>query len=75
MLRSLLASLLLLSAPVPSSALSYGPSFLQEPPQTVLYSNNTGLVLDCVARGEPAPIIDWVDQEGNVLPLMPTVAR
>ena len=29
----------------PSAALSYGPSFLQEPPAAVLYSNNTGLVL------------------------------
>ena len=30
---------------------------------------------DCVARGEPAPVIDWVDDAGEVLPLMPSVAR
>jgi hypothetical protein len=58
-----------------TSGLSYGPSFLQEPPQIVLYSNNTGLVLDCLARGEPTPVIDWVDEDGGVLPLMPSVAR
>ena len=42
----------LASAPRPSSALSYGPSFLQEPPPTVLYSNNTGLVLGSVFFGQ-----------------------
>ena len=42
----------LASAPRPSSALSYGPSFLQEPPPTVLYSNNTGLVLGSGFHGQ-----------------------
>lgn len=44
-------------------------------PLQVLYSNNTGLVLDCLARGEPPPVVDWVDDAGHVLPLMPSVAR
>ena len=58
-----------------ASGMSFGPTFVQEPPAKVLYSNNTGLVLDCLAKGEPAPIVDWVDDNGNVLPLMQSVAR
>ena len=52
MLLRLLVLALASSAPRPSSALSYGPSFLQEPPPTVLYSNNTGLVLGSVFLGK-----------------------
>ena len=60
----------------PSLALgSFGPSFVQEPPAVVVFSNGSGLVLDCVARGEPKPIVDWVDDSGNILPLLPAVAR
>ena len=67
---------LLLLQPSPSSSASFGPSFLQEPPAPlVLFSNNSGLVLDCLAAGEPQPIVDWVDDRGNVLPLMPSAAR
>ena len=44
---------------------AYGPSFVQVPPTLVLYSNNTGAVVNCVARGEPPPKIDWVDENGN----------
>ena len=44
---------------------AYGPSFVQVPPPLVLYSNNTGAVVNCVARGEPPPKIDWVDENGN----------
>ena len=44
---------------------AYGPSFVQVPPPLVLYSNNTGAIVNCVARGEPNPKIDWVDENGN----------
>ena len=54
---------------------AYGPSFVRVPSQVVLYSNNTGLILDCVARGDPPPIIDWVDQNGNILSIHPSYAR
>ena len=54
---------------------AYGPGFAGEPPSLVLYSNLTGLVLDCLARGEPPPIIDWVDENGNLLSLSPSFAR
>ena len=54
---------------------AYGPAFAGEPPSLVLYSNLTGLVLDCLARGEPPPVIDWVDENGNVLSLSPSFAR
>ena len=52
-----------------------GPSFVQEPPAFVLFSNATGAIVDCVASGEPEPVIDWVDANGNILPIMPSVAR
>ena len=52
LLLRLLMLTLAASAPRPSSALSYGPSFLQEPPPTVLYSNNSGLVLESVFLGQ-----------------------
>lgn len=55
--------------------LGFGPSFIKTPPALVLYSNNSGLILDCIARGDPPPIIDWVDQNGNVLSIHPSVAR
>ena len=55
--------------------LAYGPAFVRIPSQVVLYSNNTGLILDCMARGEPPPIIDWVDQNGNILSIHPSYAR
>lgn len=48
-----------------SGVVAYGPSFVQVPPSLVLYSNNTGAVVNCVARGEPPPKIDWVDENGN----------
>ena len=54
---------------------AYGPGFAGEPPSLVLYSNLTGLVLDCLARGEPPPVIDWVDENGNLLSLSPNFAR
>jgi len=54
---------------------SFGPSFIREPPAVVLFSNDTGGVLDCAARGEPPPDIDWVDERGHVLAIMPSAAR
>ena len=66
--------LVLLAAWLPW-ATAYGPVFLQTPPAEVLYSNNTGLVLDCLARGDPPPIIDWVDANGHVLSIHLSVAR
>ncbi len=69
---SLVASLLTF---LPGQTFGYGPSFVSQPPPMVLYSNNTGLILDCMARGEPPPLIDWVDENGNVLSLSPNFAR
>jgi hypothetical protein len=67
--------LLLLMALVLPQSHAYGPGFATEPPAQVLYSNLTGLVLDCLARGEPPPIVDWVDENGNVMALSPNFAR
>ncbi len=54
---------------------AFGPSFITTPAALVLYSNNSGLILDCIARGDPPPIIDWVDPNGNVLSIHPSAAR
>ncbi len=57
------------------ACVSFGPSFVQSPPPLVLFSNDTGVVIDCLARGEPTPIVDWVDQDGNTLPFMSSTVR
>ncbi len=69
------SSLLLLSLPPPSCGVSFGPSFVQEPPRTVLLSGDDGGVVDCLATGEPEPIVDWVDDDGEVLPFLTSTAR
>ncbi|CAG2101531.1 unnamed protein product [Medioppia subpectinata] len=36
-----------------------GPSFSFEPPNVVTFSNSTGTVIPCGARGVPSPVIKW----------------
>uniref|UniRef100_T1JHN6 Ig-like domain-containing protein n=1 Tax=Strigamia maritima TaxID=126957 RepID=T1JHN6_STRMM len=43
----------------------HGPTFVQEPPTSIDFSNNTGAKLDCVARGNPAPVVQWVLLDGK----------
>ena len=54
---------------------AFGPSFIRVPEPLVLYSNNSGTVIDCLARGEPPPTIDWVNENGKPLNLVPSLAR
>ena len=71
----LLQLVLTLACTAVRCGLAYGPSFIRVPDSLVLYSNNTGVVIDCIARGEPPPTIDWVNENGNPLNLVPSLTR
>lgn len=47
------------------------PSFVQEPPSHVTFSNNTGAHLTCVAHGNPIPLITWLTKEGSIVSPVP----
>ncbi|XP_020291121.1 Down syndrome cell adhesion molecule-like protein Dscam2 isoform X2 [Pseudomyrmex gracilis] len=42
-----------------------GPSFMQEPPSRIEFSNSSGAWLDCTASGSPPPNIDWSTADGH----------
>ncbi|XP_011331013.2 Down syndrome cell adhesion molecule-like protein Dscam2 isoform X5 [Ooceraea biroi] len=42
-----------------------GPSFQQEPPSRIEFSNSSGAWLDCSASGSPQPNIDWSTADGH----------
>lgn len=44
-----------------------GPIFLREPPNRVDFSNSTGAVVECKARGNPPPEIIWVRSDGTAV--------
>ncbi|CAG0912294.1 unnamed protein product [Notodromas monacha] len=44
-----------------------GPFFIREPPNQVDFSNSTGAVIECAARGSPHPEVTWVKQDGTVI--------
>lgn len=44
-----------------------GPVFLREPPNRVDFSNTTGAVVECSARGNPPPDIIWVRSDGTAV--------
>ncbi|VEN44087.1 unnamed protein product [Callosobruchus maculatus] len=46
---------------------SSGPVFIKEPPNRVDFSNTTGAVVECLARGNPQPEIIWVLANGNLV--------
>nr|CAI5827600.1 unnamed protein product [Callosobruchus analis] len=46
---------------------SSGPVFIKEPPNRVDFSNTTGAVVECLARGNPQPDIIWVLANGNLV--------
>lgn len=47
-----------------SSASIQGPVFQQELPARVSFSNNSGLVLNCAATGNPTPQVSWQTETG-----------
>ncbi|XP_039751106.1 Down syndrome cell adhesion molecule-like protein Dscam2 isoform X5 [Pararge aegeria] len=44
-----------------------GPIFMKEPPNRVDFSNTTGAVVECAARGSPAPDVIWVRADGTAV--------
>ncbi|XP_064480133.1 cell adhesion molecule Dscam1-like [Ornithodoros turicata] len=51
------------------------PSFLREPPGSVLYSNTTGSLVPCTASGDPRPSIIWTNETGQPLEPAPGLRR
>ena len=45
---------------LPSSHM-HGPSFLEEPPASLEFTNSSGTILNCVGQGNPMPDVRWVD--------------
>ena len=39
--------------------------FVLEPPNKIDFSNSTGTVVECAARGSPAPRVTWVRGDGQ----------
>ncbi|GIY91494.1 down syndrome cell adhesion molecule-like protein Dscam2 [Caerostris extrusa] len=54
-----------------SDPLTKGPSFINEPPNRVEFSNVSGTVVSCVAEGRPRPIITWVKSDGELIHDLP----
>ncbi|XP_030383245.1 Down syndrome cell adhesion molecule-like protein Dscam2 [Scaptodrosophila lebanonensis] len=49
-----------------SNFLEYqGPSFSLEPPNTIEFMNTVGNTVNCIALGNPEPILQWLDKENN----------
>ncbi|XP_021929580.1 Down syndrome cell adhesion molecule-like protein Dscam2 isoform X6 [Zootermopsis nevadensis] len=44
-----------------------GPVYIKEPPNRVDFSNTTGAVVECSARGNPVPEIIWVRSDGTAV--------
>ncbi|EZA61107.1 Down syndrome cell adhesion molecule-like protein [Ooceraea biroi] len=44
-----------------------GPVFVKEPPNRIDFSNGTGAVVECQARGNPQPDIIWVRSDGTAV--------
>lgn len=40
------------------------PYFIQEPESKVLFSNNSGTSIPCIASGNPKPVIEWMVKGG-----------
>ncbi|KAG5309252.1 DSCL protein, partial [Acromyrmex insinuator] len=61
----LLAVFLTLTTVISAEDASMGPVFVKEPPNRIDFSNGTGAVVECQARGNPQPDIIWVRSDGN----------
>ncbi|XP_065220184.1 cell adhesion molecule Dscam1-like isoform X2 [Planococcus citri] len=55
---------------LPSSHM-HGPSFLEEPPGSIDFTNSSGAVINCRGQGNPAPDIKWIDASHKEILNMP----
>ncbi|CAL4082426.1 unnamed protein product, partial [Meganyctiphanes norvegica] len=44
---------------------SEAPRFLREPPQNAVFTNTTGIIIDCLGEGGPTPRVSWIKQDGR----------
>ncbi|KAH7636186.1 mdscam3 [Dermatophagoides farinae] len=44
-----------------------GPYFIREPPQQVIFSNNTGAVIYCSVNGNPMPKVYWETKNDQII--------
>ncbi|OTF78827.1 hypothetical protein BLA29_008515 [Euroglyphus maynei] len=44
-----------------------GPYFIREPPQQVIFSNNTGAVIYCSVSGNPMPKVYWETKNDQII--------
>ncbi|KAL5284148.1 hypothetical protein ACFFRR_006432 [Megaselia abdita] len=47
------------------------PTFIQEPPAHVIFSNDTGTHLSCSAQGNPTPSVSWILKDGSKVTSVP----
>lgn len=64
---SLLVVFILASFGAKADEETAGPVFLREPPNRVDFSNTTGAVVECSARGNPPPDIIWIRSDGTAV--------
>jgi hypothetical protein len=62
-----IVNILFLIAEVSTEDETMGPIFIKEPPNRVDFSNGTGAVIECQARGNPQPDIIWVRADGTAV--------
>lgn len=55
---------------LPSSHL-HGPSFIEEPPVSVDFTNSSGAIINCRGQGNPPPDIKWIDGSNKEILTMP----
>ena len=48
-----------------------GPRLTVYPPPRVVFSSNTGTVLECLAEGSPYPTITWLSRDGRTITSSP----
>lgn len=39
------------------------PYWMSEPPNSAVFSNSSGLRLDCSAGGAPSPVVEWFQED------------
>ncbi|KAK3107290.1 hypothetical protein FSP39_011199 [Pinctada imbricata] len=52
-----------------------GPIFLSEPPSSLAFANTKGAKVPCTAFGRPAPVLDWVKDDGSPVDDIPGILQ